>query len=77
MPLKRRKWVPNINEIADQLVDDFRKARDESEGSLDVLASLHSWQETAQFHGDEFTEDDWTALVEELVRRIVLAPEEW
>jgi hypothetical protein len=76
MELQRRKWVPDINMIADQLIRDF-STEDEGQGSLDINSTLDSWQATAQFHGDQLTEDDWGALVKELVRRIVLAPEEW
>jgi hypothetical protein len=77
MELRPRKWVPPINVIADQLVEDGRTATSEGELSMDITRSLGSWQETARDHGEEFTEDDWFALVEELVRRIILAPEEW
>jgi hypothetical protein len=83
MELRPRKWVPDIAKIADQLVEDYRKAGDdEGQASLDVFASLQSWQETAKFHGDEITEDDLATLIQVLVRRLVLTerglrPEEW
>ena len=75
MPMRRRSWVPDIRAIADQLVEDFRTGGDDGQGFMDILATLQSWQETAQSHGDEFREDDWIALVHELVRRIVLGDE--
>lgn len=39
-------------------------------GFVDGVATMDSWlTSTAQFHGGEFTEDDWLALVLELARR--------
>lgn len=67
MALERRKWVPDVAAIADQLIGDYRDAR--PEGNLDALSTMESWQATARDHGDEFTEDDWLALVQELARR--------
>jgi hypothetical protein len=33
---------------------------------------MTSWLATARDHGDEFTEDDWMALVQELARRAAI-----
>ena len=65
--LERRKWVPDIAVITDQLITDYRSA--ERDGDLDALSTMDSWQATAQAHGDEFTGDDWMALVQELAQR--------
>ena len=75
MPIQRRNWVPDVRVIADQLVEDFVKGGDPGHGFMDIVGSLQSWQQTAEFHGDEFTEDDWIALVHDLVSRIVLGDE--
>ena len=40
--LERRKWVPDIADIADQLITDYRSA--EREGDLDALSTMDSWQ---------------------------------
>jgi hypothetical protein len=56
--------------VADQLIEDYRNATHESEGNMDAVSTIDSWHATARAHGDEFTEDDWIALVQELVRRL-------
>jgi len=72
MELQRRKWVPDVNEVADQLVHDYFTADDEYEGRLDADSTLGTWiNETAAFHGGEWTEGDWYALVHALLRRMV------
>ncbi len=75
MPMEPRKWVPDVRGIADQLVEDFSTGGDDGQGFMDMVGTLQSMQQAAEFHGDEFTEDDWIALVQELVRRIVLGDE--
>lgn len=72
MTLQPRRWVPDPVAIADQLIEDYRSAPHESVGSLDALSTIESWQATAESHGEEFTQDDWVALVEELARRVVM-----
>ncbi|MBV8347815.1 MAG: hypothetical protein JOZ49_09860 [Mycolicibacterium sp.] len=67
--MQSRKWVPDPAVIADQLIEDYRKADSEELGDLDVLHTLGSWLYTARDHGEQFTEDDWLALVQELARR--------
>jgi hypothetical protein len=81
---RRRKWVPNVKDLADELVRDYRTGEDAElgQGVLDINRTLDSWQEMAKVHGDEFNEEDWGALVLELVRRVALLerglrPEEW
>jgi hypothetical protein len=70
--MQRRNWVPDVVVIADQIVADYRDDEDEAsfQGDLDAIATMESWQATAQDHGDEFREDDWLALVQELARRV-------
>jgi hypothetical protein len=52
--------------IADQLIADYRNATHEGEGPLDALGTIASWQATAADYGEEFQEDDWVSLVQEL-----------
>ncbi|HZD92287.1 MAG TPA: hypothetical protein VE224_19500 [Pseudolabrys sp.] len=63
--------------MADQLVADYaavyREGVDDSQGFLDAVSTIRSWQETAADHGEELTEDDWVQLVSELARRAALA----
>ena len=40
-----------------------------SEGDADAVGTMASWFATAKDHGEEFQEDDWIALVQELARR--------
>ena len=61
-------WIPDIGMIAHQLIEDYR-AGGEYQGSSDALGTLDSWKTTAWAHGEDFTEDDWVALVQELARR--------
>lgn len=83
LQFRRRKWVPNVRDLADELVRDYRTDEDDKgQGPLDIERTLESWQDTAQLHGDKLTEEDWAALVQELVRRVALMeqglrPEEW
>lgn len=67
--MKRRSWIPDPATIADQLIDDYRNDTQVDEGDLDATSTMASWFETARDHGEEFTEDDWIALVQELARR--------
>jgi hypothetical protein len=68
--LRRRSWVPDIEMVADQLVDDFLKnPPDGNQGALDCLSTLLSWQETASDHGEKFEENDYISLVQELAWR--------
>jgi hypothetical protein len=82
MELQRRNWVPDVAVIADQLVADYRSATFSveglgpnpgkgtiPEGALDAIGTMASWFATAKGHGEEFTEDDWIALVQELAQR--------
>jgi hypothetical protein len=78
MHRRNRKWVPDPAAIADQLIGDYRDATQRNpndpleargQGDLDAIGTMESWQESAEFHGGEFTEDDWLALVQELARR--------
>ena len=74
---ERRKWVPDVKMIADQLIEDYRTATwametgqmGVSQGDNDSLGTLASWLATAKDHGEEFQEDDWIALVRERARR--------
>jgi hypothetical protein len=74
---ERRKWVPDVKMIADQLIEDYRTATwametgqmGVSQGDNDSLGTLASWLATAKDHGEELQEDDWIALVRELARR--------
>jgi hypothetical protein len=35
------------------------------QGDLDAIGTMESWQESAEFHEEEFTEDDWLAVSQE------------
>jgi len=76
--MQRRKWVPDVQAIAAELIKEHRDARQEypddpleaqGQGDLEVIGTLESWRQAAEFHGEEFTEDDWIGLVQELARR--------
>lgn len=73
--MQRREWAPPVVVIADQLIENYRSARekhhDVSLADLDALSTITSWQATARDHGEGFTEDDWIALVKELAWRVV------
>jgi hypothetical protein len=79
--MKRRAWVPDVKLIADQLILDYRTATwametgqmGVSQGDNDSIGTIASWQATARDHGEEFTEDDWVTLVQELARRAAAA----
>jgi hypothetical protein len=79
--MKRRTWVPDVKLIADQLITDYRHATwaletgqmGVSQGDNDALGTIASWQATARDHGEEFTENDWVALMQELARRAAAA----
>jgi hypothetical protein len=65
-----RKWVPDIETIADELVEDYSQPRWPVEWcDGDAVFTMESWAATAQRHGETFTEDDWIALVQELAKR--------
>lgn len=86
MELERRRWVPDVKTIADQLIEDYRSATWAveglgpsgmvSEGDSDALGTITSWQATARDHDEEFTGDDWVALVQELAQRAAGRPDE-
>ena len=44
-----------------------------SQGDNDSIGTIASWQATARNHGEEFTENDWVTLVQELARRAAAA----
>jgi hypothetical protein len=78
---ERRTWVPDVKMIADQLIDDYRTetwaaegiggpGSYVSEGDADAVGTMASWIATAKDHGEEFQEDDWIALAQELARRV-------
>lgn len=70
MTMQRRRWVPNIETVADQLAD-FRDAGiDNPDGDLDTLSTIEAWQALAREHGDEWTENDWIVLVQTLALRL-------
>jgi hypothetical protein len=85
-PLERRKWVPDIKMIADQLIEDYRNStwsveglspdRVIYEGENDSLSTLVSWINTAHDHDEEFQEDDWIALAQELAKRVVFGEDD-
>lgn len=78
--MERRQWVPDVQLMAEQIVEDMR-AEDSAlqglgpdpeelhgQGSSDVIGTLASWEQTAKFHGDEITRDDLYALIIRLAR---------
>ena len=78
MHRRNRKWVPDSATIADQLIADYCDATQQNPNDpleargqvdLDAIGTMKSREESAEFHGEGFTEDDWLALVHELARR--------
>ena len=75
--MKRRAWIPDAKLITDQLINDYQTGTwamesgqmGFSQGDNDSLGTIASWPATARDHGEEFTENDWVALVQELARR--------
>jgi hypothetical protein len=76
--MHRGNWEPDVQAIADQLISDYLLASQENaddpleamgQGDLAAIATLESWRGSAEFHGEDCTEDDWIALVQELARR--------
>jgi hypothetical protein len=62
MHRRNRKWVPDPATIADQLIEDYRDATQQNpndpleargQGDLDAIGTMESWQESAEFHGEE------------------------
>ena len=84
--MEPRKYVPDVQEIANQLIADYRSSRGAveglgvdgitDEGDLDALETMASWIDLTNERGDGFSEDDWIALVQELARRLVYAERE-
>jgi hypothetical protein len=66
--MRRRAWVPDIEQMAQQLIEDYRGAESPSEGDLDALGTTASWQEIARDRGEEITEDDLVTLIQRLAR---------
>ena len=70
-----RSWEPDVRDMADELIEDYRKAAEdyrnipEEQGNEDAMNTIASWLAKAARHGEEFTEDDWVCLVQELARR--------
>lgn len=71
--MKQREWTPNPVSIADQLVNDFRNSSEDGSGEMDAIGTIESWRSIARDHGEDFTDDDWLALVIELARRAATA----
>jgi hypothetical protein len=73
---QRRAWVPNVNMVADQLIQDYRSYIEQfgpddgaAHGNVETLKTMEHWQGIARANGDDFRELDWLALVSELTRR--------
>jgi hypothetical protein len=84
-PIERRKWVPDIKMIADQLVEDYRSSTWSveglgpdavHEGDSDAVGTMASHIATAKDHGEDFTEDDWIALMQELAKRVAFGADD-
>jgi len=79
--MKRRAWIPDAKLITDQLINDYQTGTwamesgqmGFSQGDNDSLGTIASWQATGRDHAEEFTENDWVALVQELARRAAAA----
>jgi hypothetical protein len=80
--MERRKWAHDVHVMADQLIKDYRDAKQEhsddpleaiGEGDLDAIGTMQAWQEVAEFHGEEFRGEHWLALVHELAKRAATA----
>jgi hypothetical protein len=67
--MEKRDHVPDVGMLAEELLRDYR-ADPNARGWLDAVGTLSSYIDNANTLGDGFTQDDWTALVLELVRRL-------
>lgn len=67
--MQRREWVPDINLMAEQLIEDVGRAEDDSVGGLDAVGTFAAWQHSASDHGEEIQEDDYQALAILLARK--------
>lgn len=80
--MQRRNWVPDVEIVADQLIENYRSAapsvgrlgRDPSqeavvEGDVDAINTMTSWIARAEEHGGDWRKDDWFALVQLLAKR--------
>lgn len=80
-----RNWEPDIAGIAERIVRGYREAvaRIDSDyearslGDRDAAYTVQALKVTAKDHGDDFTEDDWLALVQHLAWTIVDNDEHW
>jgi hypothetical protein len=62
-------WTLDIAKIASELIAAYRDADIKADGDQSAIMTMNSWQALAQDRGDEFTEADWLALVQELAQR--------
>jgi hypothetical protein len=67
--MQRRKWIPDPVVIADELITVYRNADTDDDGDLDAISTMTTWQGITQASAEEFTVDDWLAVVQELARR--------
>jgi hypothetical protein len=78
--MERRKFVPDVKAIADQLIADYRRAtfsfegfggpgEHVPEGDIDAISTMTSWTNLARERDGEWREDDWLALVQVLACR--------
>jgi hypothetical protein len=68
--MSKRGWVPDIERLAEQLVEDVRNA-DKQSGFLDAVGTFASWEGMAAERGEEITTDDYQALCIRLAQMYV------
>ena len=76
--MQRMNWVPDIEVVADELIENYRSAGGPGadpnretviEGDADAINMMTSWIAKAEEQGDDWREDDWFALVQVLAKR--------
>ena len=80
--MQRRTWVPDVEVVADQLIENYCSATHSAagpgadpdqatvvEGDVEAINTMTAWIARAEEQGEEWREDDWFALVQVLAKR--------
>lgn len=67
--MEPRTWRPDIDELAQQLVEDIRNDN-EAAAFLDAIGTFASWEQLAEEHGGQLTTEDYQALAIRLAKMV-------